>query len=242
MSSDETAAITLLTRACELDKGKRYTEAMLCYQEGLQLFLACLQKIQDKNKKLKFREKANEYLERCEQLDILIRKEKEAGNYHEQIRIAKDATGHSYETILGRFLDNSVRCVDVEDPYVRSHHQIVNFLRFAELLVKKCPNLSRLRLVTSPADRDGEREQQGDKLRELAASLIRHGVQLVLELSGTLHDREIRLDTGWIVKIGRGLDIYRAPEGKLVIGFYEMELRPCLETTVDIFYKKSKNL
>ena len=81
---------------------------------------------QDQKKKLKFREKANEYLARCEQLDILIRKEKEAGSYHEQIRIAKDSTGHSYETIFGRFLDETIRTVEVEDPYIRQAEAAVS--------------------------------------------------------------------------------------------------------------------
>jgi hypothetical protein len=77
------------------------------------------------------------------------------------------------------------------------------------------------------------------RLQELGASLGRRGVQLSLEFSSTLHDREIRLDSGWIVKIGRGLDIYQAPEGKMVIGYFEMEHRACQETTVDIFFKKN---
>jgi hypothetical protein len=106
-------------------------------------------------------------------------------------------------------------------------------------LVKKCRNLAHLRLVTSPAEGSAEQEQAA-KLRELAASLARHNVTLSTEFSTTIHDREIRLDTGWVVKIGRGLDIYRAPEGKMVIGYFDMELRPCLETTVDIFFKKSR--
>ena len=58
-------------------------------------------------------------------------------------------------------------------PWRRSHHQIVNFLRFAELLVKKCRNLALLRLVTSPAEGANEPEQAA-KLRELSASLAGH--------------------------------------------------------------------
>ncbi len=84
---------------------------------------------------MKFREKANEYLARCEQLDILIKKEKEAGNYHEQIRIARDSTGHSYETIFGRFLDSAVTSVEVEDPYIRQENRVVLLLHFADILV-----------------------------------------------------------------------------------------------------------
>ena len=39
MSDSDSAAITLLKRAVELDLSKRYTEALVCYKEGLQLLL-----------------------------------------------------------------------------------------------------------------------------------------------------------------------------------------------------------
>ena len=64
-----------------------------------------------------------------------------------------------------------------------------------------------------------------------------------------------RLDNGWIIKIGRGLDFYKAPEsesmqtfnktsfsgylkGKLSIGYYDLDLRPCHQTTIDIFHSE----
>ena len=152
-------------------------------------------------------------------------------------------SGLMYGTVTGSYFYAPLFCISIyfDTPTTRSHHQIVNFLRFAELLVKKCPNLSRLRLVTSPAadGAGGGEPEQAAKLRELAASLAaRHKVTLALEFSASLHDREIRLDTGWVVKIGRGLDFFQPPAGKMVIGYFEMEHRPCLETTVDIFFKK----
>ena len=39
MSDSDSAAITLLKRAVELDLSKRHTEALVCYKEGLQLLL-----------------------------------------------------------------------------------------------------------------------------------------------------------------------------------------------------------
>lgn len=38
-SSIETAAIKILTRGVEMDTKKRYTEALVCYQEGLQILV-----------------------------------------------------------------------------------------------------------------------------------------------------------------------------------------------------------
>jgi hypothetical protein len=45
-------------------------------------------------------------------------------------------------------------------------------------------------------------------------------------------------DSGWVVKIGRGLDIYKPPEGKFALGAFDLGLRRCLETSVDIFFRK----
>ena len=123
----------------------------------------------------------------------------------------------------------------VEDPYIRAHHQIVNFLRLCELCVNKCPNLANISLVTT---KDSNEKEQESKLQELQKSLANTKIALNWEFSTTLHDRELRLDSGWIIKLGRGLDIFKAPEGKMVLGYFDMDLRKCLETTLDIFYSK----
>lgn len=46
------------------------------------------------------------------------------------------------------------------------------------------------------------------------------------------------LSTGWIIKIGRGLDMYKPPENKFTLGMYDLDMRPCHQTTVDIFHTK----
>lgn len=71
-----------------------------------------------------------------------------------------------------------------------------------------------------------------------------------------------RFNNGWIIKIGRGLDFYKPPEckyydlfflffsnislmsnslftAKLSIGYYDLDLRPCHQTTIDIFHAES---
>ena len=233
MTEGEGAAIALLKRAVELDLAKRYTEALVCYKEGLRLFLAVVRSVTGKEKKVRYKQKASEYLDRSEKVQEIVNKEKENGNYHEHIKIEANSIGNSYDSLFGRFLDESVKNVNVEDPYIRSHHQIVNFLRLCELCVRKCPNLSKICLTTT---RDHNEKEQELKLQELQESLAKEKIVLDWEFSSTLHDREIRLDSGWIIKLGRGLDIFKPPEGKIVLGYFDMDLRKCLETTVDIFY------
>jgi len=46
------------------------------------------------------------------------------GRYHEQ-RIIKDgSTGHDYASLLGAYVAETCEYVEVEDPYVRSIHQV----------------------------------------------------------------------------------------------------------------------
>ena len=56
-----------------------------------------------------------------------------------------------------------------------------------------------------------------------------------VELDSNLHSHELRSDSRWVIKIGRGLDCYRKPESWYGIGANDLSLRKCLETKVDIF-------
>jgi len=42
------------------------------------------------------------------------------------------------------------------------------------------------------------------------------------------------LNNGWTIKIGRGFDIYQRPDDWLQVGANDLDLRPCLETNVDV--------
>ena len=51
-------------------------------------------------------------------------------------RIEANSYGHGLNELFGRFMDDRVTKVKVEDPYIRAHHQIINFLRLCELCYK----------------------------------------------------------------------------------------------------------
>ncbi|XP_037086902.1 MIT domain-containing protein 1-like isoform X2 [Pollicipes pollicipes] len=237
MDGLESAAISILKRAVDLDAKHRWTESMTCYQEGLQLLMEVIKGLPESPRRLAFRTKATEYMDRAEKLKALIESEKKLGKYHEQVHIEDNSTGHSYESVLGRFLDGRVRSVEVEDPYIRSVHQCYNLLRLCELCVKKCPNLQFIRLLTGSDP--GDEHAQKARLTEICTSMADFGVKLIVNYSDTLHDREIRLDSGWIIKIGRGLSYFKPPAGKFCLGFNDFDLRPCHETTVDIFHESA---
>ena len=141
-------------------------------------------------------------------------------------------TGHSYDTIMGPYLRGAKSLV-VEDPYIRHSHQIQNFVRFCEVLVRS-GSIRKLQLVTA-YDADSQMHELAERFEELKQSLLDVDIELDVKLNPNLHDREIRIDNGWTVKIGRGLDFYQKPASWFEVGAHDMALRKCLETKVDIF-------
>jgi ATP-dependent Lon protease len=141
-------------------------------------------------------------------------------------------TGYSYDTIFGPYLVGA-RSVIVEDPYIRMPHQIANFVRFCEAVVKAV-TVRSVRLITS-YDQQTDMAGLQEKLDELKQSLLEYDVALEVKLNDKMHDREVRLDNGWIVKIGRGLDFYQKPDGWFAVGATDLSLRRCLEAKVDVY-------
>ena len=140
--------------------------------------------------------------------------------------------GYSYESIIGPYL-RGAKTVVIEDPYIRLHHQIQNFVRFCETVLK-AGTVKKISLITGYEDKT-QLADIAEKLEELKQSLLELDVELEVKLNPNIHDREIRLDNGWVIKIGRGLDFYQKPGGWFEIGANDLSLRKCLETKVDIF-------
>jgi hypothetical protein len=67
------------------------------------------------------------------------------------------------------------------------------------------------------------------------AEIRKMDVVLGVDVNPNMHDREIRIDIGWVVKIGRGLHLYEKPDSWYSIGATDLALRKCLDTKVDIF-------
>jgi ATP-dependent Lon protease len=141
-------------------------------------------------------------------------------------------TGYSYESIMGPYLQGA-KTVVIEDPYIRLHHQIQNFVRFCETVLK-AGTVKKISLITGYDDKT-QLADIAEKLEELKQSLLELDVEFEVKLNPNIHDREIRLDNGWIIKIGRGLDFYQKPGGWFEVGASDLSLRKCLETKVDIF-------
>lgn len=141
-------------------------------------------------------------------------------------------TGYSYEALILPYLQGA-KLIEIEDPYIRANHQIHNFVRFCEAVIKS-PTVSKIVLTTS-YDQDTDLKMLNDRFEELKQSLIELDIELKVLINENLHDREVKIDNGWVIKIGRGLDFYQKPDLWFGIGVHDLLMRRCLETKVDIF-------
>jgi len=96
-----------------------------------------------------------------------------------------------------------------------------------------CPKINRL---TGADDETQQRENMLIPV-ELADSLIENGVTLSVQFSEILHDREIKINNGWNIKMG--LDYFQSLSGNFFqAGANDLDLRPCLETNFDFYRGK----
>lgn len=231
----ESAAASILKRAVELDTEKQYTRSLALYQEGVQILLDTIKETNDAVKQKHFSQMASKYLDRAENVKKLVAIKKAQGTYRELLHIKDGMINYGYNNLFGRFMDAQITNIHIEDPYIRAFHQCQNLVRLCELAVQKCQFLSKISLVTTKDPEDFK--NQSARLEELSQSLQSHQISFEITYSETLHDRQIVLNNGWIIKIGRGLDYFKPPTGKFILGYCDLELRPCQETTVDIFHK-----
>ncbi len=149
--------------------------------------------------------------------------------------IADGATGYTYERIFRPYLDDA-ELIEVEDSYIRKPYQVDNFTRFCALALR-LGGIKEIRLKTGTAF--GEDLDEADsRLETLRRGLESRGVILSFTRDEKLHDREIRLSNGWVIKIGRGLDIYYPPESWVSVEAADFSLRRCKQTKVEVFKRE----
>lgn len=215
-----------LKKAIAFDRENKKDEAVENYADGITMLLAAMScdDTAETSKEV-LREKISKYLGRAEMLKGQIKPEVVSV---EQIHIGHNDTGFGYEKIFKRCVDNNLAEINVRDAYIILPYQVLNFVRFCELFVLHAPNLKTIRLWTRYDDK-----AEG-LLKQLKDSLVSHNIELEICYDDSFHDREIRFNNGWMVKIGRGLNYFQGT-GHYEIGSCDLNLRKCLETSIDIF-------
>ena len=107
-------------------------------------------------------------------------------------------------------------------------------------LIEKTGKAEKIQLVTWFDDKSQKQETE-NAFRVLHKSLIKYGIEFTYEFSETHHDRSIRTDDGWIIDIGRGLDIYKPPGSWYKVDAEDFERRACFQTTINIKNEKTES-
>ena len=140
-----------------------------------------------------------------------------------EILIKHDETGYSYENLFVTYLHGS-KHVEIIDPYIQEPHQIRNLVVFVEMLLSKT-TVRKLHLVTKSSKTAKNCDQEG-KLNALKKSTEKHGFDFSFEFDQRKHDRSIKADSGWRIKLGRGLDIFQKADF-YGIGMCDQTKRKC---------------
>lgn len=218
----------------QYELGGRKLESLKLYEDGIAELLKACKAETDPAKKQHFQKKITEYMEQAEKLKKSVQSWGSRGEIRDRFHITDGATNHGYDSIFGKYLNDEVTEILIEEPYLKDHYQLCNLVMFCELAVSKCRNLKCIKVTTNKDKSPNSEQEQG--LRHIAESLAKQNVYLYTDLTTNLHDRQVLLSNGYIIKIGRGMNYFKPLTNKLSLGAYNFNFRECRETNVDIFY------
>ncbi|XP_017466627.1 PREDICTED: MIT domain-containing protein 1-like isoform X2 [Rhagoletis zephyria] len=224
MAVDKMSAKDILMRAVECDQVGRILEAQDLYEEGQRLVMQLVAHQRDESKKKILCERIKEYNDRMRQIKERVQKHVIGGELVSSIPIDEDSVGNSYRNLFGKYLDAEVK-------------EFQNFVSFLELLAKNCPYLKYVRLVTKTHSKAPE--NQINVIRQITQDLAKRNVTLCTKFVETLHDRKIVVSSGFIIKVGRGLHIFKPLNPFYSLGLCDYDFRRCLQTDVDIWRTKN---
>ena len=127
------------------------------------------------------------------------------------IEIKEHQTGVSFQTLFGPYLKGATR-VDIVDPYIRMFHQARNLMEFIEVIIRQKLPEEEVVVRLATIEDEERAEQQRDLLQSIQGNVARVGIDFdwTYDETRTIHDRKIETNTGWVIALGRGLDIFQA--------------------------------
>lgn len=137
-------------------------------------------------------------------------------------------TGVSFEKLFAPYLNNASE-ITVEDPYIRAPWQIKNFMELMNMLIGTRPvDDLKIHLVTN--EEEEKIPDLIDKFDEIKDDLALYGIEFDYKFKD-FHDRCIKTDTGWLINLGRGLDIFDR-YSPYSIASTRQEMRKCKDSTI----------
>ena len=140
--------------------------------------------------------------------------------------IRDNQSGLSYDNLFGSYLLDATK-IKLIDPYIRLPYQLRNFMEFVRLVSEKKDPLKEVELHLVTTNSEDYIEGVKEKFNQMTYSLESMGINFTYEFDEYVHDRSIKMDNGWKIVLGRGLDIYQKTGGYADITDYIQERRLC---------------
>lgn len=123
------------------------------------------------------------------------------------ISVRENQGGVTYKDLFGDYL-RTAKEICITDPFIRQPYQIDNLVDFIQMVKDVSTLQDTVKIHLSTQNDDDERvAEMIDTLNDLADELLSMGIEFTYDFKAD-HDRFIKTDTGWIIALGRGLDIY----------------------------------
>jgi len=146
-----------------------------------------------------------------------------------KLDIRENQRGISYAKLFGDYVRTATR-IEIIDPFIRLPFQIYNLITFIQMLREKCERPEELHIILSTQNEDEKIPEMIDIFDDLKAELEAYNIEFDYNFNAN-HDRSIKLDNGWDITLGRGLDIFE-PLPKYSIEYISQEARRCKAFTV----------
>lgn len=142
-----------------------------------------------------------------------------------EIIIRDNQKGISYKKLFGEYLKGSTE-ITLTDPYIRHPHQFRNLLEFCSVLIQNKKKEEEVRLHVISWNDQEYTPISINNFDDIKESLRDSGIIFSFEFQ-ELHDRNIVANSGWKIKLGRGLDIFEKPAFRFDISDVMQEQRQC---------------
>ena len=141
-----------------------------------------------------------------------------------KLEIRENQRGISYKKLFGDYVRTATR-VEIIDPFIRLPHQIYNLLSFIQMLRDECEHPEELQIILSTQNEDDRIPDMIDIFDDMKSELEAYGIEFEYNFNAD-HDRCVKLNNGWDITLGRGLDIFE-PLAKFSLEAVHQENRRC---------------
>ena len=143
--------------------------------------------------------------------------------------IRENQKGISYKKLFGDYIKGA-QSIKLVDPFIRYYYQIDNFLEFVNLVKDETADQSEVKIHLSTQNEDDKIPEMIDIFEELKDELAAVGIEFSYDFDA-VHDRYIKMDNGWTITLGRGLDIFDK-YNKFSISKINQEERRCKKSII----------